>query len=69
MYVCICSAVTDQQIRAAVAEGAHTLPLLTMALGVAANCGCCRELAQQVIAQARDDRTTIREVRQLALDA
>jgi len=49
MYICICNAVTDRQIRAAVAAGAASLDEVSMELGVATCCGCCREAAQQVI--------------------
>ena len=51
MYVCICAAVTDRQVRAAVADGADTLDQLTFRLGVGAGCGCCRETAQQMLAE------------------
>ena len=73
MYVCICAAVTDKQIRRAVADGARSLAEVTMALGVGAHCGCCRDMAQQVIGQALDAAAThgitICEVRRLALAA
>jgi len=49
MYICICSAVTDRQIRAAVAAGAASLGDVSMQLGVGAGCGCCREAAQKLI--------------------
>lgn len=49
MYVCICHAVTDREIRAAVAGGAARLEDLTMTLGVGAGCGCCREAAVALI--------------------
>ncbi len=52
MYICICSAITDRQVRAAVAAGATSLGELSMQLGVGAGCGCCREAAQQVIQDA-----------------
>jgi bacterioferritin-associated ferredoxin len=52
MYVCICAAVTDREVRKAAAAGADTLDKLTMALGVGAGCGCCREAAQQVLVEA-----------------
>ena len=45
MYICICNAITDRQIRAAVASGAASLGELSMQLGVGAGCGCCREAA------------------------
>jgi bacterioferritin-associated ferredoxin len=49
MYICICNAVTDRQIRAAVAAGAASLSDVSMQLGVGAGCGCCREAAEQLI--------------------
>ncbi len=49
MYVCICHAVTDREIRAAVARGATRLEDLTVALGVGAGCGCCRATASALI--------------------
>lgn len=49
MYVCICNAVTDRQIRSAVANGARSLEDVSMLLGVGAGCGCCREAANELI--------------------
>lgn len=45
MYVCLCAQVTDSQIRA---SGD------LKALGVAQQCGACRELAEQIVKE-RDD--------------
>ena len=41
MYVCVCKAVTDRQIREAVFDGARTLRDLRKQLGVASECGRC----------------------------
>ena len=41
MYVCICKAVTDKQIRRAAARGADSLYELREHLGVASVCGSC----------------------------
>ena len=49
MYICICQAVTDRQIRSAVAAGAASLSDVAMQLGVGTGCGCCREAAEQLI--------------------
>jgi len=49
MYVCICHAVTERDIRAAVARGATRLEDLAMTLGVGAGCGCCREAATALL--------------------
>jgi bacterioferritin-associated ferredoxin len=53
MYVCICNAVTDREIRATVALGAGTLSEVSAALGVATSCGRCREHAQDLIDDCR----------------
>jgi bacterioferritin-associated ferredoxin len=52
MYVCICAAVTERQVRDAVRDGVRTLDHLQATLGVGAGCGCCREFAREVLAQA-----------------
>ena len=49
MYVCICAAVTDRQVVAAVENGADTLEKLGFELGLGLGCGCCRDQAQQMI--------------------
>ena len=52
MYVCICSAVTERQIRACAQGGATTMQDLREKLCVADNCGKC----------ARHAKTILREV-------
>ena len=49
MYVCICNAVTDSQIRAAVAAGHDSLKSLRAHLGVAAECGRCARCASELV--------------------
>ena len=41
MYVCVCHAVTDRQIREAAESGARTLKDLRRDLGVTRDCGRC----------------------------
>ena len=41
MYVCVCKAVTDTQIREAAQGGARTLKDLRRELGVTRDCGRC----------------------------
>lgn len=53
MYVCICNAVTDHDIRKAAEAGCTTLAGLTMRTGAGACCGSCVESATQVLAEAR----------------
>ena len=52
MYVCICNAVTERQIRTCAQEGATTIHDLREQLCVAGNCGKC----------ARHAKTILREV-------
>jgi len=48
MFVCLCNAVTDSQIRAAVCDGATRMRDLSDRLGVAADCGKCACLANEI---------------------
>lgn len=52
MYVCICNAVTDREIEAAVDAGARRVRDLRKALGVAGCCGKCAPQAKEIL-QAR----------------
>ncbi|MDO4879319.1 MAG: (2Fe-2S)-binding protein [Neisseria sp.] len=49
MFVCICNAITDHQIKETVAAGANTLDDLQAQLGVATCCGCCKDLASSFL--------------------
>lgn len=53
MYVCLCRAVTDTQIRTLVEAGVACLEEVSASLGVATCCGQCREHAESVIAACR----------------
>lgn len=53
MYVCLCKAVTDHQIRAAVAGGASSFGQLRRELDLAAQCGKCGILAREIFEEAR----------------
>lgn len=60
MYVCICSAVTDGQIREAADDGARDLRDLSRRLGVATGCGRCVAEARRILDHSRtggDDAT------------
>lgn len=49
MYVCICLAVTDRQIREAALGGARTLKDLRRDLGVTRECGLCASCARSCL--------------------
>ncbi|MFO1302606.1 MAG: (2Fe-2S)-binding protein [Burkholderiales bacterium] len=52
MYVCVCNAITDREIRAAAELGARTLEDLSATLGVATCCRKCSECARNVLHDA-----------------
>lgn len=55
MYVCLCHAVTDRQVKQAVKEGACTVRQVQLCLRVGTNCGKCipaaREIVETVLAE------------------
>lgn len=53
MYVCICRAVTERQIRQAVQGGARSLKDLKQMLDVGRECGLCAPCARTCIEEAR----------------
>ena len=53
MYICVCKAVTDKQITAAVADGAKRVADLSRRTGLGTCCGKCVPAARQLIDQAR----------------
>jgi bacterioferritin-associated ferredoxin len=57
MYVCICNAVTDRDIRKAAAEGVHSLAELQRRTGCAGACGSCADHAEQVLHESLSRRT------------
>lgn len=50
MYICVCHAISDRQIREVVASGAETLCEVQAHLPVASCCGCCEDSARELIA-------------------
>ena len=59
MYVCVCNAVTERHIGAAVSEGAATLRDLRDRLGVAGECGRCATCARDCLRSALAEQTTM----------
>jgi bacterioferritin-associated ferredoxin len=52
MYVCICNAVTEQDIHDSVAQGLGSMRDLRERLGVSACCGRCAASARDVLRDA-----------------
>jgi len=53
MYVCICNAVTEREVRECARKGATCVEDLTMQLGIGLGCGRCRECAAEVLEEAQ----------------
>jgi bacterioferritin-associated ferredoxin len=49
MYVCVCKAVSDQDIRHAVARGARTFEDVQACTGCTTCCGCCEGEARELV--------------------
>lgn len=52
MYVCICNAVTDRNIREAVENGASNMRALKQCTGAASQCGKCLPQAKAILKEA-----------------
>ena len=64
MYVCICNAITDKQIRRAAESGVTSLWELQKELGVASNCGKCRETAVDILREHSRPESSTKRSRQ-----
>ena len=53
MYVCVCRAITERQLRQAVSEGVCTLKELRKELGITRECGQCTSCARQCLKEAQ----------------
>lgn len=53
MYVCICNAVTERQLKDCARSGATSLDDLALQLGVGTCCGRCRECASGLLREVR----------------
>jgi len=49
MYVCLCTGVTDRDIRAAAENGVTTVRQLGRELGVGRQCGRCAATAREIL--------------------
>jgi len=56
MYVCICNVVTDSDIRQAVQDGVQNMRQLRQKTGCGGTCGCCNEMAVEVLQQALTEK-------------
>jgi bacterioferritin-associated ferredoxin len=57
MYVCVCNAITDREVRGAIALGARSLGDLQATLGVATCCRRCADCAKSILDEAQQATT------------
>ncbi len=62
MYVCICNAITDDEVDRAIETGHHTSDAVYRACGVTPQCGTCKEHIDDIISEKIDQRTTALEM-------
>lgn len=55
MYICVCKAVTDKQIKSAIADGRCSRRQLNQCLGVGGVCGKCIPYANKMLDESRKD--------------
>jgi len=58
MYICICNAVTDREIRACARDGANSFAEVRDRLCVGANCGKCAREAKAIIREENARQTS-----------
>ncbi|MGJ8620439.1 MAG: (2Fe-2S)-binding protein [Methylophilaceae bacterium] len=52
MYVCVCNAVTERDIKIAIDNGATTMKALNRELGVGSQCGACAKCTKECLAKS-----------------
>ncbi len=57
MYVCICHAVTDRDIRSCIGDGASSMRDLRKCLGVATQCGKCACDVREILKEEKSGST------------
>jgi len=65
MYICVCNAITERQVRACVDAGAASLDDLQFELGVATCCGRCAGTACEYLPGGR--ASSVCEVRDITM--
>lgn len=58
MYVCICQAVTEKDIKNAAAKGIDSIEKLKAETGCSTSCGCCVNQALSVLIESQPKNKT-----------
>jgi bacterioferritin-associated ferredoxin len=52
LYVCVCNAVTERDIKVAIDHGATSMKALNRVLGVGSQCGACAKCTKECLAKS-----------------
>ena len=55
MYICLCNAITERDVRECVRRGCCSMDALSMELGVGTSCGKCRPVAKEILDETRPE--------------
>lgn len=55
MYICVCNAITERDVRECARQGCCSLAELSVELGVGTGCGRCRPVAKEILDEVRPD--------------
>jgi bacterioferritin-associated ferredoxin len=53
MYICICNAITERDVRECVRKGCCSMDELSVELGVGTGCGRCRPTANEILNESQ----------------
>lgn len=68
MFVCVCKAVSDTEVKAVISEGARTVAEVTARCGAGGDCGSCKGTIQCMIERAgAGDDADASDVRRLPM--
>lgn len=68
MFVCLCHAVTDHEINAAIESGVDSVNALVKELKVATQCGGCLGEVSSLVAEHQQERQQVPRERQMMLE-
>ena len=55
MYICICNAITERDVRECARRGCCSVDQLSAELGVGTGCGRCRQTAKEILDEVRPE--------------
>ena len=57
MYICVCNAISDKDVKTAIKNGAKSIKELNQQLNVGSNCGTCVSSIQLLIDDSKQAKT------------